>query len=136
MRLTAACRNSKWSDRALFRKLDRLSKWVLGIYAPQDFQESADPGDAIAQRKKLREDLLRRLVTEEDGTLVQASKWDAHLLEVVFKSEEILEILRKTKAEAALDTNRTQHRDDTANRKDTEDDNVTQQRNETQEQDT
>ena len=60
----------------LFRNLDRLSKWVLGIYAPQDFQVSARPDDAIVRRKRLREDLLRRLVTEEDGTFIQTSKWD------------------------------------------------------------
>ena len=34
----------------LFRNLDKLSKWVLGIYAPQDFQASARPDDAIARR--------------------------------------------------------------------------------------
>ena len=58
----------------IFRNQDRLSKWVLGIYAPQDFLESARPDDAIARRKRLREDLLRRLVTEEDGTFVQATR--------------------------------------------------------------
>ena len=77
---------------------------MLGIYAPQDFQVSARPDDAIARRKRLREDLLRRLITEEDGTFIQTSKWDVHSLEVVLASEQILEILQKTTAEAALGT--------------------------------
>ena len=106
----------------LFRNLDRLNKWVLGIYAPQDFQPSARLDDAIARRKRLREDLLRRLVTEEDGNFVETSKWEIHPLEVVMKSEQILEILQKTTAEAALDT--TQHPDATA---DGEDNNEPQQ---------
>ena len=87
---------------SLFQLCDRLNKWVLGIYVPQNFQEPADRDEAIARRTALREDLLRRIVTEEDGTFVQTSVWDVHPLEVVVKSEEILEILRKTTAEAAF----------------------------------
>ena len=104
----------------MFRNLDKLSKWVLGIYAPQDFQASARPDDAIARRKRLREDLLCRLVTEEDGTFVQTSKWEVHPLEVVLKSKQILEILQKTTAEAALGTTNRQHPDLTADGEDNE----------------
>ena len=86
---------------SLFQLCDRLNKWVLGIYVPQNFQEPADRDEAIARRTALREELLRRIVTEEDGTFVQTSGWDVHPLEVVVKSEAILEILRKTTAEAA-----------------------------------
>ena len=99
---------------------------MLGIYAPQDFQVSAGPDDAIARRKNLREDLLRRLVTEEEGTSVQTSMWDVHPLEVVLMSTQILKILRKMTAEAALGNSGIQHLDYAVNR---EDDNVTQQRN-------
>ena len=106
----------------LFKNLDRLSKWVLGLYAPQDFQASAGPDDAIARRKRLREDLLRRLLKEEDGTFLQTSKWDVHPLEVVLASEQILGILQKTTAEAALGTSERQHLEAAANEQVTRDD--------------
>ena len=106
----------------LFRNLDKLSKSVLGIYALQYFLVSSGPDDAIARRKRLREDLLRRLVTEEDGTFVQTSMWEVHALEVVLKSEQILQILQKTTAEAALSTTNTQHPEVTADDDDTDDD--------------
>ena len=105
----------------LFRNLDKHSKWVLGIYAPHDFQVSAKPGDVIARRMRLREDLLRRLVTEEDGTFVETSKWEVHPLEVVLKSEQILEILHKATAETALSPATTQHPETAAERDDNED---------------
>ena len=85
-----------------FRLCDRLSKWVLGIYVPQDFQDPTSQDEAIARRKTSREELLRRIVTEEDGTFVRTTNWEIHPLEVVLTSEAILEILRKTTAEAAL----------------------------------
>ena len=53
----------------LFRLLDRLSKWVLDIYVPEEIQNPASPDEVIARRKTLREVLLRRIVKEEDGTL-------------------------------------------------------------------
>ena len=113
----------------LFRNLDKLSKWVLGIYAPH-FQVSARPDDAIARRKRLRADLLRRLVTEEDGTFVQTSKWEVHPLEVVLKSEHIFEILQKTTAEAVLGTTDIQRPNVTA---DGDDNNEPQQHEDRQE---
>ena len=85
----------------LFRLCDRLSKWVLGIYVPQDFQDPTSPDEAIVRQKTLREELLRRIVTEQDGTFVKTTNWEIHPLKVVLKSEAILEILRKTTAEAA-----------------------------------
>ena len=106
----------------MFRNLDKLSKWVLGIYAPQDFQESVRPDDAIARRKRLREDLLSRLVTEEDGTFVQTSRWDVHPLEAVLGSDEIAQILLRTTSEAALEANPAQHTHATANEEGTRDD--------------
>ena len=116
----------------LFRNLDKLSKWVLGIYALHDFQVSARPDDVIARRMRLREDLLRRLVTEEDGTFVRTSKWDVHPLEVVLKSEQILEILHKTTAEIALSPATTQHPETTAEGDDNEDEDINnKQRNAT-----
>ena len=57
------------------------------------------------------------MVTEEDGTFVKTSKWEVHLLEVILKSEQILEILQKTTAEAALGTTDRQHPDLTADGK-------------------
>ena len=100
---------------------------MLGIYAPHDFQVSAKPGDVIARRMRLREDLLRRLVTEEDGTFVETSKWEVHPLEVVLKSEQILEILHKTTAETVLSPATTQHPETAAERDDNEDEDITQQ---------
>ena len=85
----------------LFRLCDRLSKWVLGIYVPQDFQNPTSLDEAITRRKTSREELLRRIVTEEDETFVRTTNWEIHPLEVVLTSEAILEILRKTTAEAA-----------------------------------
>ena len=84
----------------LFRQLDRFSKWVLGIYVPEEFQNPASPNEVIAQRKTLKEELLRRIVKEEDGTFLNTTSWDVHLLGAVLKSEEILEILTKMTAEA------------------------------------
>ena len=60
----------------LFRLCDRLSKWVLGIYVPQDFQGPTSSDEAIVRRKTLREELLRRIVTEEDGTFVKTTNWE------------------------------------------------------------
>ena len=42
----------------LFSLLDRLSKWVLGLYVPEEFQNPAKPDEVITLRKTLREDLL------------------------------------------------------------------------------
>ena len=93
----------------LFRLLDRLSKWVLGIYVPEEFQNPASPDEVIARRKTFREELLRRIVKEEDGTFLNTTSWDVHPLEVVLKSEAILEILTKTTAEAASSPQYLQH---------------------------
>ena len=60
----------------LFRLCDRLSKWVLGIYGPQDFQDPTSPDEAIVRRKTLREELLRRIVTEQDETFVKTTNWE------------------------------------------------------------
>ena len=49
----------------------------------------------------LREELLQRIVTEDDGTFIQTTNWEVHPLAVALKSDAILEILRKTTAEAA-----------------------------------
>ena len=76
---------------------------------------------------RLREDLLRRLVKEEDGTFVQTSKWEVHPLEVVLKSEQILEILHKTTAETGLSPATTQHPETTAEGDDNEDEDITKQ---------
>ena len=57
----------------LFRLYDRLSKWVLGIYVPMDFQDPSSQDDVIVRRKTRREELLRRIVTEEDGIFVQTT---------------------------------------------------------------
>ena len=86
----------------LFRLCDRLSKWVLGIYVLQDFQDPTSSDEAIVRRKTLREELIRRILTEEDGTFVKTTNWEIHPLEVVLKSEAILEILRKMTAEAVF----------------------------------
>ena len=68
---------------------------------PQDFQDPTSQDEAIARRKTSREELLQRIVTEEDGTFVRTTNWEIHPLEVVLTSEAILEILRKMTAEAA-----------------------------------
>ena len=77
----------------LFCLSDRLSKWVLGIYVPQDFQYPTSQDEAIARRKTCREELLHRIVKEEDGTFVRTTNW-INPLEVILTSEAILEILR------------------------------------------
>ena len=46
-------------EGSLFAKLDRITKWLLGTYAPQDFVEPEGPGDVIARRKTLRDEFLR-----------------------------------------------------------------------------
>ena len=61
----------------------------------------------IARRKRLREDLLHRLVTEEDGTFVQTTRWDIHPLEAVLGSDEIAQILLQTTVEAAREASET-----------------------------
>ena len=71
----------------LFRLCYRLSKWVLGIYVSQDFQDPTSQDEAIAQRKTRREELLRKIVKEEDGTFVKTTNWEIHPLEVVLKRE-------------------------------------------------
>ena len=116
-----------------FRNMDKLSKWVLGIYAPQDFHESARPDDAIARRKRLREDLLDRLVTEEDGTFVRTSRWDVHPLDAVLGSDEIAQILLRTTSEAVREANPAQHTHATSNEEGTRDDD-TQRRQQHQQQ--
>ena len=50
----------------LFRLLDKLRKWVLGIFVPEEFQNPANPDEVITWRKTLREEFLRRIVKEED----------------------------------------------------------------------
>ena len=73
---------------------------MLGIYVPQDFQDPTSQDEAIARRKTRREELLRKIVMEEDGTFVKTTNWEIHPLDVVLTSEAILEILRKTTSEA------------------------------------
>ena len=63
---------------------------------PEDFAESASTDDAIARRTKLREELIRRIVTEQDGTFVETFSWDIHPMEVILKSESILQTVLKT----------------------------------------
>ena len=75
---------------------------------PEEFQNPASPDEVIAWRKTLREELLRR-IKEEDGTFLNTTSWDVHPLEVVLKSETILEILTKTTAEAASSPQHPQH---------------------------
>ena len=58
--------------------MERLNKWVLGIYVPEDFAESESTDDAIAGRRQLREELIRRIVTEQDDTFVEPFSWDTH----------------------------------------------------------
>ena len=99
VRWTATGRGWSRSD-TLFRLCDRLFKWVLGIYVPQDFQDPTSQDEAITRRKTRREELLRRIITEEDGTFVKTTNWEIHPLEVVLKSEAILEILKKMTPEA------------------------------------
>ena len=60
---------------------DRLNKWVLGIYVPHN-----SPGGQRSEKSSSEGSSLRK-------TFVQISVWDIHPLEVVVKSEEILEIL-------------------------------------------
>ena len=72
----------------LFSLLDRLSKWVLGIYVPEEFQNPASPDEVIVRRKMLREELLRRIVKEEDGTFLNTTSWDVHRLEVVLEARQ------------------------------------------------
>ena len=128
----------------LFRNQDRLCRWVLGIYAPQDFLESARPDDAIARRKRLREDLLRRLVTEEDGTFVQTTRWEVHPLEAVLGSDEIAQILLRTTVEAAREASETllqsasqvQNPNATGTRQGTGDDNNVEEQQQQQQQQT
>ena len=62
----------------MFAKLDRLYKWVLDTYDPREYVESEEPGDEIARRKSLRDGLLRKTLSEDDGTFVQMSNWDIH----------------------------------------------------------
>ena len=66
-----------------------------------DFQDPTSQDDVIVRRKTRREELLPRIVTEEDGIFIQTTNWDIHPLEVVLKSEAIRELLRKTTAVAA-----------------------------------
>ena len=89
---------------SIFRLMDRLKKWVLGIYVPEDFAESASMDDIIARRTKLREELIRRIVTEQDGTFVETFSWDIHPLEVILKSEAILQTVLNTMREVASNT--------------------------------
>ena len=89
---------------SIFRLMDRLNKRMLGIYVPEDFAESASTDDAIARRTNRREELIRRIVTEQDCTFVETFSWDVHPLEVILKSEAILQTVLKTTREAAIDT--------------------------------
>ena len=99
----------------MFAKLDRLCKWVLGTYVPQEFVEPKGPGDAIARRKSLRDSLLRKTLSEDIDTFVQMANRDIHPLDVVLKSEQILNIITRMRTDAALLTRQTQHSDATAN---------------------
>ena len=81
----------------------------MGIYLKQDFQDPTSPNETIVRRKTLREELLRRIVTEEDVTFVKTTNWDIHPLEIVLKIQVILEILRKTTAEAAFPPQHPRH---------------------------
>ena len=82
---------------------------MLGIYVPEEFQNPASPGEVIARRKTLREELLSRIVKEEDGTILNTTSRVVHPLKVVLKSEAILEILTKTTGEAASSPQHPQH---------------------------
>ena len=82
---------------------------MLGIYVPQDFQDPTSLDETIVWRKTLKEELLRRIITEEDGTFVRTTNWNIHPLEVVLKSEAILKILRKTTAEAVFPPQHPRH---------------------------
>ena len=99
---------------SLFAKLDRITKWLLGTYAPQDFVEPEGPGDVIARRKTLRDEFLRQTLSEDDGSFVKATNWSVHPLDVILRSEQILHILQRTTASAAPNSQNTQHQDTTA----------------------
>ena len=92
-----------------------LCLWVLGIYVPEEFQNPGSSDEVIARRKTLWEE-LRRIVKEEDATFLNTTSWDVHPLEVVLKSEAILEILTKTAAEAASSPQHPQHSEHGARR--------------------
>ena len=89
---------------SIFRLMNRLNKLVLGIYVPKDFAELASTDDAIARRTKLRDELIRMIVTEQDGTFLETFRWDVHPSEVILKCEAILQDVLKTTREAAIDT--------------------------------
>ena len=44
----------------MLAKLDRLTRWVLGVYGSQEFIESEGPADKIARRKSLRGEPLAK----------------------------------------------------------------------------
>ena len=92
----------------MFARLDRLSGWILGIYDPQNFVDSAEPGDAVARRIAQRDGLLRRYLSEDDGNFVKTSNWDMHPLDVALKDEQILEALQRT-TEAASRAHQNAH---------------------------
>ena len=100
-------------DGSMFAKLDRLSRCVLGEYTPRDFEESEGSGDVITRRKTLRDELLRRVISEDDGTFVQTSNWRVHPLDVVLRSEVVMNVIGRTTASASPDTQHTQHGDTT-----------------------
>ena len=110
----------------LFRLLDRLSKLVLGIYVPEEFQNPTSPDEVIARRKTIREELLRRIVKEEDGIFLNITSWDIHPLEVVLRSGVILEILTKTTAEAASSSQHPQHLESSEHELNGDDDDIEQ----------
>ena len=88
-------------EGSVFRLLERLNKWVLGMYVPEDFEEAVDTDDVTSRRTQLREQLIRKIVAEDQGIFVETSGLDAHPLEVILKSDEVLQIVLKTTGEAA-----------------------------------
>ena len=87
---------------------ETVQDWVLSLscseidsYLSRMELNPASPDEVIARRKTLRQELLRRIVMEEDGTFLNTTSWDVHPLEVVLKSEVMLEIITKTTAQAA-----------------------------------
>ena len=82
---------------------EAVEDWVLSLS-----QNEVDK--CLSQLEMKRQGTLFR----NQDKLSQTSKWDVHALDVVLKSEQILEILQKTTAEAALRTTDTQYPDITA----------------------
>ena len=62
---------------------------------------------------------MRKTLSEDDGTFLETSSWSIHPLDVVLKSEQILEIIQRTTTVAASHSKQTQHPDVPANLKNT-----------------